>query len=72
VNGFPEADPDIQQAQAAAQTPEESAGNYGAQIGPPEKELIVCPFRPPGQNQEQNSHRRTEKHQQQHSQAMEP
>ena len=52
VQGFPEADPDVEQSQAAAQSAKESGGDKSSKPGEQEQKIVVCPFGRPGQNYE--------------------
>src|SRR5579862_1729867 len=55
VERFPETDPDIQQAKAAANAAEKAVGNYGAERRKRKQEVVVSPLRSPRQNDQQNS-----------------
>jgi len=55
VERLPEADPDIEQSQAAAETSEEPVIHHGAQAGIREQEVVVGPLRRPGEDDEQHS-----------------
>jgi len=72
VNCFPKSDPDIEQSQAAAQAANKTVGNKGPQSGRTEQKVVVRPFRPPGQDQEKNSHGGANKYQQQNQNAVQP
>ena len=48
VQRLPEADPDIEQAQAAADAAEEAVGDDAAQAGKREQQVVVGPLRGPG------------------------
>jgi hypothetical protein len=65
VNRFPKSDPDIEQAQAAAQAANEAVGHKGPQSRGTEQKMVVCPFRPPRQDEKKNSHGRANEYQQQ-------
>ena len=72
VERLPETNPDIEQAQAAAQPPDKTVGNECPQAGPAQEQSVVRPFRPPGQDEQQHAHGRTKKHQDQDSYTMQP
>jgi len=55
VEGFPEADPDVEQSQAAAQTAKEAGGDEGTEPGKREQKIIVGPLGGPGQDHEQDT-----------------
>ena len=55
VEGFPEADPDVEQPQAAAQPAKKTGGDESTQPGIGEKKIIVGPLRRPGQDQKQDA-----------------
>ena len=53
VDGFPEADPDVENSQSTAEATKESAGYCGTQIGETLEKIVVGPFRAPGQQEQQ-------------------
>ena len=55
VQRFPEADPDIEQAQPAAQAAKKTGGYQGAKPGIRKQKIVVGPIRGPGQNQKQDA-----------------
>ena len=72
VQSLPEADPDVQQSQAAAQTAEEAAGDEGAKVGKHEQERVVSPFRRPRQNDKQHSSDRADQDKQKDGDPVQP
>ena len=54
VKGLPEADPYIQQSQAAAEASEEPMGKDGTQARVRKQQVVVGPLWRPGQNNEQH------------------
>ena len=55
VEGLPETDPDIEQAQTAADATEEAVGNDSAKRRKREQQVVVSPLGSPRQNDEQDS-----------------
>src|SRR5260370_37035429 len=72
VERLPETDPDIEQAQAAAQASEEAVGNHGAESGKREQQVVVGPLRGPGKNDEQHSSHSTDQAKKKDGDAMHP
>src|ERR1700675_1159604 len=64
VEGFPEADPYIEQSQAAAHAAKKTGGDHGAKPGIREQQIIVGPFRSPGQDHEQDTGNSADEHEQ--------
>ena len=55
VEGFPEADPDVEQTQAATQAAKKTGRDQSAKPGISEQKIVVGPLGRPGQNQEQHA-----------------
>jgi hypothetical protein len=55
VEGLPEADPDIEYSQAAAQAAKKASGDEGTKPGEREQKIIVGPLGCPGQDHEQDA-----------------
>jgi hypothetical protein len=55
VEGLTETDPDIEQAQTAADATEEAVGNHSAERRKREQQIVVSPLGSPRQNDEQDS-----------------
>lgn len=72
MQSFPEADPDVEQSQAAAQSSKKSGGDDGTQPRERQKKIIVGPLRHPGQNYEQNSSHGADQHEKKHRGTMQP
>ena len=72
VNCFPKSDPDIQQSEAAAKAANKTVGDKRPQSRRADQEVVIGPFRPPGEDKEQDSHGRASKHQQQDENAAQP
>jgi predicted lipid-binding transport protein (Tim44 family) len=72
VKSLPEADPDVQQSQAAAKTAEEAAGDEGAKVGKHEQQRVVSPFRRPGQDDKQYSSDGTDQDKQKDGNTVQP
>src|ERR1700693_1908912 len=62
VQRFPEADPDIEQSQAAAQSTEEASRDEGTKPGKREQQIVVGPLGGPGQDHEQHAGDRANQH----------
>lgn len=54
VKRLPEANPDVEQAQAAADAAKKTVGNDAAKSGKREQEIVVSPLGCPGQDDEQH------------------
>src|SRR5450755_4142288 len=72
VERFPETDPDIEQAQAAAEAAEEAVGDYGAEGGKGEQQIVVRPLGSPGKNDEQHARHSTDQNEKKDGGAMQP
>src|ERR1700674_515831 len=72
VKSLPEADPDVQQSQAAAKTTEEATGDEGAEVGKHEQQRVVSPFRGPRQDDKQHSSDRTDQDKQKDGNTVQP
>ena len=72
VESLPEADPDVEHSQTGADAPEESAGNERPQAGEGEEQVIVGPFRRPGENDQQNPGNRADQYEEQDGTAVQP
>ena len=72
VYGFPEADPDVENSQSAAQAAEKSAGDCGPQVGETLEKIVVGPFRPPGQQDQQDTGSCADKDEGQNRDAVQP
>ena len=72
VNCFPESDPDIEHSQAAAKAANKAVGNERPQSGRCEQEVVVRPFRTPGQDHQKHTHGGAEKNEQQYQDAVQP
>ncbi len=72
VDSFPESDPDVEHAKAAAQAANEVIGNEGSQGWPAQEQAIVGPLRPPGHDNEQDAHYGADENQQQYPDAVKP
>jgi len=72
VKGFPEADPNIEQTQAAAQAAKESGWDQGTKPGIGKQKIVVGPLRGPGQNHEQDSGDGADEDEQEDRGAMQP
>jgi hypothetical protein len=55
MEGFPEADPDIEYSQAAAYATKKTGGDKGTKPGIGEKKIIIGPLRGPRQDHEQDA-----------------
>jgi hypothetical protein len=72
VESFPEADPDIEQSQAAAQSTKKSGGDENAQPGIGEKKIIIRPLGRPRQNYEQHACHRADQYEKKDGGAVQP
>ena len=72
VEGFPEADPDVEQTQAAAQPAKKPGRNQSTKPGIGKQNIVVGPLRGPGEDQEQNSGDSADEHEKEDGSAMEP
>jgi len=55
VEGFPEADPDVEQTQAGTQAAKKTGGDQGTKPGIGQQKIIVGPLGGPGQDHEQDA-----------------
>lgn len=65
MNGFPEAQPEIQKSQSAGDPAHKTVGNNLAQFRRPEQQGIIRPAGSPGENDQQNSKGRTKSYEKQ-------
>jgi hypothetical protein len=72
VEGFPEADPDVEQAHAAAQAAKETGGYQGTKPGISKKKIVVGPFRGPRQNQKEDAGDGANQHEEEDRGAVQP
>jgi hypothetical protein len=72
VERLPETDPDIEQAQAAAQAAEEAVGDHITEGRKREQQIVVGPLRSPRKNDQQDSRHRTDQDEKKDGGAMHP
>jgi hypothetical protein len=72
VERLPEANPNIEQAQAATKTTKEAVRDYGAKSGKREQEVIIGPLGGPRENDEQNSSYGTDQNKKKNRRTMHP
>src|SRR5262249_28155503 len=72
VDGFGEADPDVEEAEPTAEPAEKSEGHDAMQSGIVEQQGIIGPLLGPGQNNKQYARRGADENEKQHQQAMHP
>ena len=72
VEGFPEADPDVEQSQAAAQPTEEAGRDESTKPGKRQQKIIVGPLGGPGQDHEQHAGDRANQHEKEDGGAVQP
>src|ERR1700675_2956298 len=72
VEGFPEANPDVEQTQAAAQATKKTGGDQGTKPGKGKEKIIVCPLGGPGQDQEQDAGNGANQHEEKDGGAVQP
>src|SRR6202041_2981116 len=72
MEGFPEANPDVEQTQAAAQAAKKTGGDQGTKPGKGKEKIIVCPFGGPGQDQEQDAGNGADQHEKKDGGAVQP
>src|ERR1022692_3263032 len=72
VEGFPEADPDVEQSQTAAQAAEEAGRDQGTKPGKREQKEVVGPLRGPGQDHKQHAGNRTDQNKKEDRRAVQP
>src|ERR1700735_5753309 len=72
MEGCPEAKPDVEQTQAAAQATKKTGGDQGTEPGKGKEKIIVCPFGGPGQDQEQDAGNGADQHKKKDGGAVQP
>src|ERR1700678_2954335 len=72
VKGFPEADPNIEQTEAAAQAAKKTGGDHDTKPGIGKQKRVVGPLRGPWQNQKQDSGDGADQHEKKNRAAMQP
>jgi len=72
VQRLPEANPDIEQAEAAANAAKETVIHHAAERRERHQEIIVSPSGSPGQNDEQYTGDRANQHKKEDGDAMQP
>jgi hypothetical protein len=72
VEGFPEADPDVEQSQAAAQAAKEAGGDQGTKPGKREQQIVVGPLRGPGQDHEEDAGDSADQDEKENGSAVQP
>jgi hypothetical protein len=72
MEGFPEADPDVEQTQTAAQATKKSGGDQSSKPGIGKQKVVVGPLGSPRQNQQQNPGHGTNQHEKEDGRAMQP
>lgn len=72
VNGFPEAQPQVQNTQPAGQAAHESTGNEVAQIWRGQQQRVIGPARRPGKNDQEHAKRGAQGDEQQRAEAKKP
>src|ERR1700726_2781564 len=72
VEGFPKADPDVEQTQAPAQSTKEAGRNEGTKPGKREQQIVVGPLGGPGQDHEQHPGDRADQNEKKDGGAVHP
>src|SRR3989442_13164293 len=72
VDRFPKSNPNIEQPQAAAQTADKTVCHERSQSRISKQQVVVSPFRPPGQDDQKHSSDRAEKYKHHYDDPMKP
>lgn len=72
MNGFPETQPEVENAEAAGQAARETTGNEIPQAGVHQQKWAVGPLRGPRQNNQQHAERGADGHKQQSAYPQQP
>jgi hypothetical protein len=69
---LPESDPDIENAQTAANSANEATGKDVTQTGVGKKKVVVGPLRPPGHDYQEDADARAQEYKEQYRNAVQP
>lgn len=69
---FPEANPDVEQPKAGADTPKEAARNQGAEGGERQQEVVVGPLGSPRKDDQENARHGADQHEKKNRNAVHP
>src|SRR5580692_12954549 len=72
VNRFREPNPDVEDSQTAADSPNKAIRNERPQCGVCHQKMVVRPLWPPGKNDQKNAHDGADQAERQHGNPMQP